>query len=241
MASEKRNPQTNLPDPNMVWDFFSLVPESIHQATILFSPRGTPDGYRHMNGYSSHTLRFVNSAGKGSWVKIHFKTNQGIKNLTAKRARELAGTNPDYATEDLFKAIERGEFPSWTMYVQVMPEEDATKYRFNPFDITKVWPHKDYPLQEVSDSMLVWSSADSLTPYAQVGRLVLNRNPENYFAEVEQAAFAPGNMVPGIEPSPDKMLQGRLFSYPDTHRHRLGPNYTQVCANARMSAAYTLA
>eukprot|EP00042_Codosiga_hollandica_P030137 m.173719 g.173719 ORF g.173719 m.173719 type:complete len:485 (+) comp53274_c0_seq1:37-1491(+) len=215
--TQKRNPQTNLPDANMFWDFLSQTPESVHQVTILFSNRGTPDGYRHMNGYSSHTLKVVNKKQDIHWVKFHFKTNQGIRNLSASAAGALASKDPDHATRDLFDAIEKGDYPAWTVFIQVMTAEQAQTYRFNPFDITKVWPHKDFPLQEV-------------------GRMVLNRNPANYFAEVEQAAFSPSHMVPGIEPSPDKMLQGRLFSYPDTHRHRLGANYTQIPINCPYAA-----
>jgi len=211
--TQKRNPQTNLKDANMFWDFLSLTPESIHQVTILFSDRGIPKTFRHMNGYSSHTFKLVNKEGKQYWCKFHFKTEQGIENLTQEEADRIAGTNPDWATEDLFNSIAKGDFPAWRAYIQVMEYEDAWKYRFNPFDVTKVWPHKDYPL----------------IPF---GRLVLNRNPENYFAETEQAAFSPATLVPGIEPSPDKMLQGRLFSYNDTHRHRLGPNYLQIPINA---------
>lgn len=210
--TQKRNPQTNLPDPNMFWDFLSLTPESIHQVTILFSDRGTPDGYRHMNGYSSHALKMVNAEGEVFYVQFHFKTNQGIKNLSGPEAAKLAGSDPDYATRDLFKAIDRGDFPSWSVYIQVMPVKEAETYRYNVLDITKVWPHGDYPL-------------------LPVGQLVLNRNPTNYFQEVEQAAFSPGHFVPGIEASEDKMLQGRLFSYPDTHRHRLGTNYDQIPVN----------
>ena len=216
--TQKRHPQTNLPDPDMLWDFWSLVPESLHQVTILFSDRGTPDGYCHMNGYSSHTLKLVNHhTGKFKYVKWHFKTDQGIKNLDSPQARELAGRDPDYATRDLFSRIQRGQFPSWSVYIQIMEPEDALHYRFNPFDVTKIWPHQDYPL-------------------VPVGKMVLNRNPENYFAEVEQAAFSPSHMVPGIEPSEDRMLQGRLFSYPDTHRHRLGPNYMQIPINCPYAA-----
>ncbi|KAI8972482.1 catalase [Pilobolus umbonatus] len=210
--TQKRNPQTNLPDADAFWDFLSLVPESVHQVTILFSNRGTPDGYRHMNGYSSHALKVVNEAGEYKYVKWHFKTDQGIKNLKASKAGELASADPDYATRDLFNTIEQGQFPSWSVFVQVMNPEDVKSYRFNPFDVTKVWSHKDYPLQPV-------------------GRMTLNRNPENYFAETEQAAFSPSHIVPGIDVSPDRMLQGRLFSYPDTHRHRLGPNYAQIPIN----------
>jgi len=211
--TQKRNPATNLPDPNMAWDFWSLTPESIHQVTILFSDRGTPDGYRHMNGYSGHTFMWYTADGKYVWVRIHMKTEQGIRNLTREEAVRLAGTDPDYATRDLYDAIARGECPSWKVHAQVMQPAEAETCRFDPFDITKVWPHGDFPL----------------IPF---GRFVLNRNPANYFAEVEQAAFSPGNLVPGIAPSPDKMLQGRLFSYPDTHRHRLGPNYHLIPVNA---------
>ena len=215
--TQKRNARTNLKDPDAHWDFASLVPESIHQFTVLFSDRGTPDGYRHLNGYSSHTLKLVNADGKATWAKFHFKTDQKIRNLSTAEAGRLSGANPDYATQDLFEAIERGEYPSWTVQVQLMPYEQALTYRFNPFDVTKVWPHKDFPVLEV-------------------GKLVLNRNPDNYFAEVEQAAFSPSHLVPGIEPSPDKMLQGRLFSYPDTHRHRLGPNYQLIPINSAYNA-----
>jgi catalase len=211
--TQKRNPQSNLGDPDAFWDFLSLTPESVHQVTILFSDRGTPYSYRHMNGYSSHTYKFVNKNDEAFWVKIHFKTETGIKNLTIEEAIKLAGEDPDHATRDLFNHIQNGGEAAWKMYIQVMNLEDAAKYRFDPFDVTKVWPHKDYPL-------------------IPVGRMVLNRNPENYFAETEQSAFSPANLVPGIEASPDKMLQGRLFSYNDTHRHRLGPNYAQIPINA---------
>lgn len=210
--TQKRNPQTNLKDADMFWDFLSLVPESTHQVTILFSDRGVPKSYRNMNGYSSHTFKWVNAEGKAFWVKLHFKTEAGIQNLTAEEAHKVFGEDLDHATRDLFNHIASGKESAWKVYAQIMPAEDAKNYRFNPFDVTKVWPHKDYPLQ----------------PF---GRLVLNRNPENYFAEVEQAAFSPSHFVPGIEPSPDKMLQGRLFSYPDTHRHRLGVNYHQIPIN----------
>nr|AZL94246.1 catalase HPII [Cardiosporidium cionae] len=201
--TQKRHPQTNIPDPNMFWDFLSLVPESIHQVTILFSDRGTPDGFRHMNGYSSHTFKFVNDGGEISLVQMHFKTDQGVKNLVAGEASRLASQDPDYATRDLFNAIAAKEYPSWTFYIQVMPLKDAANYKYNVYDITKIWPHSDYPL-------------------IPVGKLVLDRNPENYFSDVEQSAFSPAHLVPGIEASEDKMLQGRLFSYSDTHRHRLG-------------------
>eukprot|EP01112_Ceratiomyxa_fruticulosa_P002720 TRINITY_DN128_c0_g1_i2.p1 TRINITY_DN128_c0_g1~~TRINITY_DN128_c0_g1_i2.p1 ORF type:complete len:504 (+),score=130.04 TRINITY_DN128_c0_g1_i2:155-1666(+) len=210
--TQKRNPQTNLKDPLAFWDFFSLNPESVHQVTILFSDRGTPYGYRHMHGFSGHTFKWVNKEGVPSWVKIHFLTESNIKNLPTEEAQKLSGSDPDFATRDLFNHIEKGGIAAWKVFVQIMPFEVAATYRFDPFDITKVWPHKDFPL----------------IPF---GRMVLNRNPENYFAETEQAAFSPSHLVPGIEPSPDRMLQGRLFSYPDTHRHRLGVNYNQIPIN----------
>jgi catalase len=217
--TQKRHPRSNLPDPDMFWDFLSLTPESIHQVTILFSDRGTPWSYRYMNGYSSHTYMWYNEKNEHVWVQYHFKTLQKIKNFTRQEAAEMTGKDPDHATRDLFEAIERGEYPVWKLEVQIMPPGDAEKYRFDPFDITKVWPHADYPPIEV-------------------GKMVLNRNPENYFDETEQAAFSPANFVPGIGPSPDKMLQGRLFSYHDTHRHRLGPNYEQLPVN-RAKASVT--
>lgn len=211
--TQKRHPAKNTKDPDMFWDFLSLTPESIHQVTVLFSDRGTPRSYRHMNGYSGHTFMWYNERGEYSWVKLHFKTEQKIRNLTREEAVRLAGEDPDQATRDLYNSIEKGDYPSWKVYVQVMTPEQVENYRFDSFDITKVWPHADVPL----------------LPF---GRLVLNRNPGNYFADVEQAAFSPGNFVPGIGPSPDKMLQGRLFSYHDTHRHRLGPNYHLLPVNA---------
>lgn len=210
--TQKRNPMSNLKDADMFWDFLSLTPESIHQVTILFSDRGTPDGFRHMHGFSSHTYMWYNAKGEHFWIKWHFLTNQGIKNLTNEQATELAGTDPDYATRDLYDSIEKGDFPSWSAYVQLMKPEEAPNYRFDVFDLTKVWSHKDYPL-------------------IPVGKFVLNRNPDNYFNDIEQAAFTPSNFVPGIAASPDKMLQIRLFSYPDTHRHRLGTNYEQLPIN----------
>lgn len=215
--TQKRHPAKNTKDANMFWDFLSLTPESIHQVTILFSDRGTPKSYRFMNGYSGHTFMWYNDKGEHFWVKIHFKTEQGSQNLTRQEAVRLAGEDPDQATRDLYDNIEQGDYPAWKVYVQVMTPEQAEKYRFDSFDITRVWPHGDVPLQ----------------PF---GRMVLNRNPENYFADVEQAAFSPGNFVPGIGPSPDKMLQGRLFSYHDTHRHRLGPNYHLLPVNASKAA-----
>ncbi|KAM4723175.1 catalase-like [Rhinophrynus dorsalis] len=211
--SQKRNPQTHLKDPDTVWDFWSLRPESLHQVTFLFSDRGIPDGHRHMNGYGSHTFKLENAEGRAVYCKFHYKTDQGIKNLSLEEADRLVVSDPDYGIRDLFQSIAKKKFPSWTMYIQIMTFEEAEKCPFNPFDLTKVWSHKDYPL-------------------IPVGKLVLNRNPENYFAEVEQLAFDPSNMPPGIEPSPDKMLQGRLFSYPDTHRYRLGPNYLHIPVNS---------
>lgn len=211
--TQKRNPETNLPDPDMFWDFLSLTPESLHQVTILFSNRGTPRSYRHMNGYTSHTFKWVNAKGEGFWIKLHYKTNQGIQNHTGEESHKAKADDPDQATRDLFDAIKREQFPSWSVFFQVMPEADGPAYRYNVFDITKVWPHKDYPLQPL-------------------GQLVLNRNPVNYFAEVEQSAFSPGSLVPGMEISHDKMLQARVFSYPDTHRHRLGTNYQHIPINA---------
>jgi catalase len=215
--TQKRNPETNLKDPDMFWDFLSLTPESIHQVTILFSDRGTPRSYRHMNGFSSHTYMWFNEKGEHHWVKLHFKTEQGIRNFTGEEAARMRGIDPDVATRDLHAAIAGGDYPSWRLEVQIMTPEQAKTYRFDPFDITKVWPHADFPP-------------------VTIGRMVLNRNPENYFAEVEQAAFSPANFVPGIGPSPDKMLQGRLFSYHDTHRHRLGPNYNLLPVNAPKAA-----
>ena len=210
--TQKRDPKTHLKNPNAVWDFWSLSPESLHQVTYLMGDRGLPATLRHMNGYGSHTFKWVNENGEAVWVKYHFKSEQGVKNMSADVAAKIAGENPDYHTEDLFNAIENGDFPAWRLHVQIMPFEDANTYRFDPFDVTKVWSHKDYPLIEV-------------------GRMVLNRNPENYFAEVEQATFSPGTMVPGVEASPDKMLQGRLFAYSDAHRYRVGPNHNLLPIN----------
>jgi catalase len=214
--TQKRNPQTHLKDPNAVWDFWSLSPESLHQITILMSDRGIPATLRHMHGFGSHTFKWTNAEGDGVWIKYHFKTEQGVKNLAVDAAAKIAGENPDYHTEDLFNAIEAGDFPAWKLYVQIMPLEDANTYRFDPFDVTKVWSQKDYPLIEV-------------------GRMVLNRNPENYFAEVEQATFSPGTLVPGIDVSPDKMLQGRLFAYADAHRYRVGANHQHLPINRAKS------
>lgn len=211
--TQKRDPGTNLPHPDMFWDFLSLTPESIHQVTILFSDRGTPRTYRHMNGYSSHTFKWYNDKGEYFWVQYHFKTEQGIQNFTRQEVDVMKGEDPDHATRDLREAIARGEYPAWTLHVQIMTPEQGKDYRFDPFDITKVWPHGDFPL-------------------IPVGRMVLDRNPDNYFADVEQAAFSPGNFVPGIAPSPDKMLQARIISYHDAHLYRLGPNYQLLPVNA---------
>lgn len=210
--TQKRNPATNCKDPDAFWDFLSLSPESTHQVTTLFSDRGTPKSHRHMHGFGSHTFKWVNAKGEGVWVKYHFLTEAGIENWTDAEATRVAGEDPDYATHDLFDHIKGGKEAVWNAFVQIMPLKDAATYRFNPFDVTKVWPHKDYPL-------------------ISYGRMVLNRNPENYFAEVEQAAFEPSNVVPGIEFSPDKMLQGRIFAYADAHRYRIGPNYAQLPIN----------
>lgn len=217
--TQKRHPQTHLKNATMQWDFWSLHPESLHQVTILFSDRGIPDGYRHMDGFGSHTFSMVNAAGERFFVKYHFKTRQGIRNLAPGLARELAGSDPDYAQRDLFEAIERGEHPRWSMEIQVMTEAQAAARAENPFDVTKVWPHAEFPR-------------------IPVGEIVLNRNPENYFADVEQAAFAPSAVVPGLGFSPDRLLQGRLFAYADAHRYRLGVNHHQVPVNRPHNAAH---
>ncbi|MFX4294959.1 catalase [Streptomyces bohaiensis] len=212
IRSQKRRPDNGLRDHDMQWDFWTLSPESAHMVTWLMGDRGIPRTWRHMNGYGSHTYLWVNGGGEKFWVKYHIKTDQGIEFLTQEDADRIAGENADAHRQDLFEAIARREAPTWTMYVQVMPFEDAPDYRFNPFDLTKVWPHGDYPLIEV-------------------GRMRLDRNPEDHFVHIEQSAFEPSNLVPGIGPSPDKMLLGRLFSYPDTHRYRIGPNYMQLPPN----------
>ncbi|MFE9024996.1 catalase [Streptomyces iakyrus] len=211
--SQKRDPFTGRQEPDNVWDFWAHSPEATHQVTWLMGDRGIPASYRHMNGYGSHTYQWTNSRGEAFFVKYHFKTNQGIRCLSSEQAAEIAGRDPGSHQTDLLQAIERGVHPSWTLHVQLMPAAEAAEYRFNPFDLTKVWPHQDYPLR-------------------RVGRLVLDRNPDNVFAEVEQAAFSPNNFVPGIGPSPDKMLQGRLFAYADAHRYRLGVNHTLLAVNA---------
>jgi len=218
--SQKRCPQRHLKSPTMMWDYWSLSPESLHQVTILFSDRGTPRSYRHMHGFGSHTYSLINTEGKRVWVKFHVKTEQGIACLTDAEATALAGTDPDHATRDLFEAIENKEFPRWRMHVQIMPEEAAADYYVNPFDLTKVWRHSDYPLIEV-------------------GVMELNRNPQNYFAEVEQAAFAPSNVVSGIGFSPDKVLQGRVLSYADAQRYRLGVNHQALPINRPQCPVHT--
>ncbi|CAH1101580.1 unnamed protein product [Psylliodes chrysocephalus] len=214
--SQKKNPVTNLRDWDMFWDFFSKRPESVHQFMFLFADRGIPDGHRHQHGFGSHTFSMIGPNQKLTWVKFIYKTDQGIKNLDAKQAELLAGQDPDYAVRDLYNAIEdgksTGKYPSWTFYIQTMTPDQAKQVKFNPFDITKVWPHAQFPLQ-------------------QVGKFVLNKNPSNFFAEVEQLAFSPSNFTPGFGPSPDRLLQGRIFSYPDTHLHRLGTNYQQLPVN----------
>src|SRR5262245_49995623 len=211
--TQKRHPKTNMRSPTAMWDFWSLSPESLHQVTILMSDRGLPVSVRHMNGYGSHTFSLVNANNERYWVKFHFKTLQGHKHWTNAEATEIVGRTRESTQEDLFTSIERGDFPKWKMQVQIMPEADAGKHWYNPFDLTKVWPHADYPPIDV-------------------GVLELNRNPENYFAEIEQAAFSTSNVVPGIGFSPDKMLQARIFSYADAHRYRLGTHYEHLPVNA---------
>lgn len=210
--SQKRHPVTGVRDNTMQWDFWSLSPESLHQVTWLFGDRGIPATLSHMDGFSSHTFSVWNKAGERYWVKWHFKTQQGIECMTVEEAAKIAGESPDYHRQELFDRIEKGDFPRWTVKVQIMPEQDAETYHINPFDLTKVWHYDDYPLIEV-------------------GVMELNRNPRNYFAEVEQAAFEPGNLPRGLGVSPDKMLQARLQSYPDAHRYRIGINYAALDIN----------
>lgn len=217
----KRDPRTNLRDAENNWGFWTNLPEALHQVTIVMSDRGIPKSYRHMHGFGSHTFSFINEADERFWVKFHFRTQQGIENLTDAEAAEVVAGDRESSQRDLYEAIERGDNPRWTFFVQVMPEADAESYRFHPFDLTKVWSKKDYPLIEV-------------------GELELNRNPENYFADVEQAAFTPANLVPGISYSPDRMLQGRLFSYGDAARYRLGVNHHQIPVNHPHAAAHAL-
>ena len=210
--TQKRDPKTNCKSPTMVWDFFSLNPESLHQVMILMSDRGTPFSYRNMHGYGSHTFSLINLNNERVWVKFHLKTMQGIKNFTGKEADEIKSIDLDQAQRDLVEAIERKDFPKWTLQIQVMTDDQAQIFKWNPFDLTKIWSHKDFPLIEV-------------------GTMELNEIPQNYFRDVEQAAFAPANVVAGIGYSPDKVLQGRLLSYPDAHRYRLGVNYEQIPVN----------
>lgn len=209
----KRDPKTNMRSAQNKWDFLTSLPEAIHQITIDMSDRGIPYSYRHMHGFSSHAYSFINKEGKRYWVKFHFKTQQGIKNLTDEEAAAIIAKDRESSQKDLFEAIERGDFPKWNMKIQIMTEEQANASKRNPFDLTKTWSQKEYPLIDV-------------------GVLELNRNPENYFAEVEQSAFSPSTIVPGIGFSPDRMLQGRLFSYTDTQRYRLGVNYASIPVNA---------
>lgn len=209
----KRDPKTNLRSADNNWDYWTLLPEALHQVTIVMSDRGIPKSYRHMHGFGSHTYSFINVKQERYWVKYHFRTKQGIENLSDEEASALIGNDRESHQRDLFDSIEKGNFPGWDMFVQIMLEDEAQSYPINPFDLTKIWPHADYPL-------------------IPVGTLTLNRNPENYFAEVEQAAFNPANTVPGIGFSPDKMLQGRLFSYGDAQRYRLGVNNYQIPVNA---------
>jgi catalase len=211
--TQKRHPKTNLRSPTAMWDFWSLSPESLHQVTILMSDRGIPVSPMHMNGYGSHTYSFINDQNERFWVKFHFKTRQGHKILTNEQSEAVIGKTRESYQEALFGAIEKGDYPQWTLQVQVMPEADADKTPYNPFDLTKVWPHSDYPVMEV-------------------GVLELNRNAENYFTDIENAAFSPSNIVPGIGFSPDKMLQARIFSYADAHRYRLGTHYEALPVNA---------
>jgi catalase len=220
IRTQKRDPKTNLRSPTAMWDFWSLSPESLHQVTILFSDRGIPRSYRHLHGFGSHTYSFLNAKNERFWVKFHFKSLQGIACITDAEAAKIVGEDRESHQRDLFQAIERGDFPRWRLCVQIMPEKDAEKTPYNPFDLTKVWPHKDYPLTEA-------------------GVLELNRNPENYFAEVEQAAFEPSNVVPGIGFSPDKMLQFRIFAYADAHRYRLGTNYSELPVNKARCPVHT--
>ncbi len=216
--SQKRLPGSGLRDADMQWDFWTLSPETSHQVTYLMGDRGLPSNWRQMNGYGSHTYQWINAAGERFWVKYHFIARQGTSEMNEAEAERLAGANADYYRQDLYEAIEHGDFPTWDLKVQIMPYAEAKTYRFNPFDLTKTWSHKDYPLVEV-------------------GHFTLNRNPQNFFAEIEQAAFSPSNMVPGTDISPDKMLMARVFSYPDAQRYRVGTNYAQIPVNAPHAAA----
>ncbi|MDI9409704.1 MAG: catalase [Candidatus Pacebacteria bacterium] len=210
--TQKRHPRTNTRSPTAMWDFWSLSPESLHQVTILFSDRGLPIGYRHVNGYGSHTYSLINAKGERNWVKFHFKTQQGHKHWTNAEAAKIVGDDRESAQRDLYNSIERGEFPRWNMQIQIMTEKQAETWNLNPFDLTKVWPHKEFPVMDI-------------------GHFELNRNPQNYFAEIEQASFSPSNIVPGIGFSPDKVLQARIFSYADAHRYRVGTHYESLPVN----------
>lgn len=218
--TQKRDPRTNLRNANAAWDFWTLCPEALHQITILMSDRGIPASYRHMHGFGSHTYSLINDKGERFWVKFHFKTQQGIKNLTNKEAEEIIAKDRESHQRDLYNSIKKGDFPKWTFQVQILPENEVDKLGFNPFDLTKVWPH-------------------SIVPLMDIGEMILNKNPQNYFNEVEQAAFSPSNIVPGIGFSPDKMLQGRIFSYPDAHRYRVGTNYHLLPINRARSEVNT--
>ncbi|KAJ5472257.1 Catalasemono-functionalheme-containing [Penicillium desertorum] len=218
--SHKRHPRTHLPDANMFWDFHVGNPEGIHQLLVLFSDRGTPQSVRFLNSYSGHTYKFTKEDGSFKYVKIHMKTQQGVKNFTREEATRIAGEDPDYMIRDMFEAIERKDYPSWDVFVQVMDPSEAENYRWNIFDMTKVWPHEDFPLRKI-------------------GKLTLDRNPGNYFADIEQAAFSPSTMVPGFAASADPVLQARLFAYPDAARYRLGVNYQQLPTNAAKAPVYS--
>ncbi|MFD2248776.1 catalase [Pseudochelatococcus lubricantis] len=222
IRSQKRLPHTHLRDADMQWDFWTLSPESAHQVTYLMGDRGLPYSWRHLNGYGSHTYQWINAAGERFWVKYHFHNRQGERNITGNEAEKIAGIDSDYYLRDLHEAIARGDYPGWRVSVQIMPYEDAKTYRFNPFDLTKIWPHADYPL-------------------IPVGEFVLNRNPENYFAQIEQAAFEPSNLVPGVDVSPDKMLLARVFSYADAHRYRIGANYNELPVNRPKAPVHSYA
>jgi len=218
--TQKRHPRTNMRSAIAMWDFWSLSPESLHQVTILMSDRGLPLSYRHTNGYGSHTYSFINANNERFWVKFHFKTRQGIKTMTNAEGEQVIAKDRESSQRDLYESIEKGDFPQWNVQIQVMAEEAAEKCAFNPFDLTKVWPHADYPVIDI-------------------GILELNRNPSNYFQEIEQAAFSPSNIVPGISFSPDKMLQARIFSYADAHRYRVGTWYEALPVNRPKSAVST--
>jgi len=216
--SQKRLPGSGLRNADMQWDFWTLSPESAHQVTYLMGDRGLPRSWRHVNGYGSHTYQWIAADGTRSWVKYHFHSRQGVENITAEEAQAIAGADADFYRRDLYEAIDRGDYPIWDIKVQIMPHEHAATYRFNPFDVTKVWPHADYPLQTI-------------------GHFTLNRNPQNFFAEMEQVALSPANQVPGTDISPDKMLMTRVFSYPDAHRYRIGTNYQSIPVNAPHAAS----